>query len=97
MYDELDLRSTGITDTSCSLIAETLKLVPTIKIWNLSDCLLTTKSLKIFLDVMNKLEKLSQLNLKGNHIGNHFTTHISKILLNNSCIAEYVLILTVPT
>lgn len=96
LYDELDLRSTEITDTSCSLIVETIKLMPTIRILNLSDCLLTTKSLKIFLDVVNQLENLSQLNLKGNNIGNHFTTYISKILLNNSCITEYVLILNVP-
>jgi Ran GTPase-activating protein (RanGAP) involved in mRNA processing and transport len=94
LYDELDLKSIEITETSCSLIAETLKLVPTIKIWNLSDCLLTTKSLKLFLDVVYQLKNLSQLNLKGNHIGNNFTTYISNILLNNSCITEYVLIVT---
>ncbi|XP_025425339.1 leucine-rich repeat-containing protein 45-like [Sipha flava] len=88
LYDELDLKSIEITETSCSLIAETLKLVPTIKIWNLSDCLLTTKSLKLFLDVVYQLKNLSQLNLKGNHIGNNFTTYISNILLNNSCITE---------
>lgn len=67
-----------------------MKIIPTIKILNLSDCLLSFNSLKSFLDVVNQLENLSVLNLKGNGIGNYQTTYISKILLNNTSITEYV-------
>lgn len=72
------------------MIAETLKLIPTIKILNLSDCLLSVDGLKIFLDVVNELNNLSLLNLKGNQIGKHITHYISKILLYNRSIIEYV-------
>lgn len=82
--------NTTISETSCTLIAETLKLVPKIKILDLSDCLLSIDSLKIFLDVVNELDKLLLLNLKGNQIGKNITNYISKILLNNHSITEYV-------
>jgi len=57
---------------------------------NLSDCLLPAGGLKTFLDLVNKLTNLKKLNLKGNQIGNKLTVYISKILLNNTNITEYV-------
>ncbi|KAL4097405.1 hypothetical protein QTP88_022191 [Uroleucon formosanum] len=88
VYGELNLKSTTLTENSCSLIAETIKCEPTIKIFNLSDCLLPVGGLKIFLDLVNKLTNLKILNLKGNQIGNKLTVYISKILLNNTNITE---------
>lgn len=88
-YGELNLSKTKITETSFFCITETLRLVHTIKILNLSDCLLSFNGLKNFLDVLNEFENLSQLNLKGNKIENHVTAYISKILFNNTNITEY--------
>lgn len=87
-YGELNLSNTTITDTYFSIIAETLKRVPTIKILNLSDCLLSFNGLKNCLDVLDELNHLLQLNLKGNLIGKHLTAYISKIL-NKTNITEY--------
>lgn len=87
-YGELNLSNTTITDTYFSIIAETLKLVPTITILNLSDCLLSFNGLKNCLDILEELNNLLQLNLKGNLIGKHLTTYISKIL-NKTNITEY--------
>jgi len=57
---------------------------------NLSDCLLPEGGLKKFLDLANKLKNLKKLCLKGNQIGNKLTLYISKLLLNNNNITEYV-------
>lgn len=89
-HGELNLGNFTISENSCSMIAETLKLIPIIKTLNLSDCLLSVDCLKIFLDVVNVLNKLSLLNLKGNQVGKHITNYISKILLYNRSIIEYV-------
>lgn len=86
---ELYLRCTTITDANCFLISKTLKHMPTLNHLNLSDCLLSFNGLKIFLDVVNQLENVSHLNLKGNQIGNKSTIYISTILLNNLSITEY--------
>ncbi|XP_025202725.1 leucine-rich repeat-containing protein 45-like, partial [Melanaphis sacchari] len=88
VYGEFNLKSTTITEHSCSLIAETLKYEPTINILNLSDCLLPADGLKNFLNLVNYLTNLKILNLKGNQIGNNLTTYISKTLLNNTNITE---------
>jgi len=90
VYGELNLKSTTITKHSCSLIAKTLKYASTINILNLSDCLLPVNGLKDILNSVNYLTNLKILNLKGNQIGNTLTTYISKILLNNNNITEYV-------
>lgn len=87
---ELNLKSSTLTDNACLLIAKTLKCEPTIKVLNLSDCLLPADGLKNILDVVNQLTNLKRLNLKGNQIGNNLTTCISKILLNSPNITEYV-------
>lgn len=84
MFGELNLSNITITDTSSMLIAKTLKLVPIITILNLSNCLLSYNGLKNFLDVINQLKQLSQLNLKRNQIENNQTLYISKILFNNN-------------
>lgn len=68
---------------------KTLKHMPTLKLLNLSDCLLSFNGLKNILDVVNQLEYLSCLNLKGNQIGNNSTIYISKIILTNTSITEY--------
>jgi len=67
------------------LIAETLKCEPTITSLNLSDCFLPVDGIKNILDLVNQLT-----NLKGNNIGNNLTIYISKLLLNNFNITEYV-------
>lgn len=84
------MRNTTISETSCSLIAETLRLAPIITTLNLSDCLLSADGLKILLDVVNELDNLSLLNLKGNQLGKNITNYISKILFHNYSITEYV-------
>lgn len=83
------MRCTTITDTNCLLISKTLKHMPTLNHLNLSDCMLSFNGLNIFLDVMNQLENVSHLNLKGNQIGNNSTINISKMLSNNLSITEY--------
>lgn len=74
----------------CFWIAETLKLMPIIKVLNLTDCLLSFEGFKYFMDIINQLKDLSLLNLKGNQIENEKTNYISKSLLNNSSITKYV-------
>lgn len=88
---ELDFTCKSLSDTDCSLVAETLKRVRTIRTLNLADCLLPFDCLKYFLDVVNELENLSLLNLKGNQIGNSITLYLSKIILMNHSITEYVI------
>lgn len=90
VHGELNLKSTTITENSCSLIVKTIKCKPIIKVLNLSDCLLPPAGLKNFLDLVNKVTSLKKLYLKGNQIGNQLTLYISKILLNNTNITEYV-------
>lgn len=89
------MSNTEITDTSSWLIAETLKIVPNIKTLNLSDCSLSFDSLKNFLNVVNRLKQLTHLNLKGNLIENNSILYISKILLDNLSIIEYVCFLLI--
>lgn len=91
MTGELNLKRTTISNTSCSLVAETLKRVRTIKILNLADCLLKFDGLKYFLDVVNQQKSLSLLNLKGNKIGNNITLYVANIMLTNYSITEYVI------
>lgn len=90
MFNELNLENITISNIHCSLIAETLKRVPIIKVLNLTDCLLSLKGLISFMDVINQLKDLSLLNLKGNQIENEKTNYISKSLMNNSSIIKYV-------
>lgn len=89
MNGELHLRFIMMTDVNCLLIATILKCKPIINVLNLSDCFLSLDGLKNILDVVNKLEHLSHLNLKGNQIGNDHLFHIAKILLNNYSITKY--------
>lgn len=90
IYGEFNLKSTTVTERSCSLIAETFKYEPTISILNLSDCILPPNGLKTFLNLVNYLTNLKILNLKGNQIGSDLTIYISNILSNNTNITEYV-------
>jgi len=85
----LNLSNTKITETSFLCITDTLRQARTIRILNLSNCLFSFNGLKKFLDVLNELDNLSQLNLKGNRIENNVTAYISQILLNNTNITEY--------
>lgn len=81
---ELRLSCLSIMIPVCEIIARTLVSSPTIKMIDLSDCMLLSRGLASILNALCEGTAVTSLNLRGNNISGLTVTQLSKVLACNN-------------